>query len=49
MFVDDWEKVAMGNAIPELKAKADYITDDVDQDGIYNICEKLGLFEKVDA
>lgn len=49
MFVDDWVKVAMGNAIPELKAKADYITDDVDQDGIYNICEKLGLFEKVDA
>ena len=45
MFVDDWTKVAMGNAIPELKACADYITTDVDKDGIYNACEALGLFE----
>lgn len=45
MFVDDWTKVAMGNAIPELKAKADYITTDVDKDGIYNACVALGLFE----
>ena len=44
MFVDDWTKVAMGNAIPELKALADYITTDVDKDGIYNACEALGLF-----
>ena len=35
MFTDDWYKVAMGNAIPELKAKADFITDNVDADGIY--------------
>ncbi len=44
MFTDDWYKVAMGNAIPELKAKADFITDNVDADGIYNACLKLGLF-----
>ena len=44
MFTDDWYKVAMGNAIPELKAKADFITDNVDADGIYNACQKLGLF-----
>lgn len=44
MFVDGWTKVAMGNAIPELKARADYVTTDVDKDGIYNACEALGLF-----
>jgi len=43
MFVDDWTKVAMGNAIPELKAKADLVTTDVDDDGIYNACISLGL------
>ena len=45
MFVDDWTKVAMGNAIPELKACADYVTTDVDKDGIYNACIALNLFE----
>ena len=47
MFTDDWTKVAMGNAIPELKELADYVTDDVDKNGIYNACEKLGLFQPV--
>ena len=36
--------VAMGNACDELKARADYITTDVDKDGIWNACKKLGLF-----
>lgn len=44
MFVDGWTKVAMGNAIDELKAVADYITTDVDKDGIYNACVALNLF-----
>lgn len=44
MFTDDWYKVAMGNAIPELKAKADMVTSAVDDDGIYKACESLGLF-----
>jgi hydroxymethylpyrimidine pyrophosphatase-like HAD family hydrolase len=44
MFVDDWYKVAMGNACDELKARADYITTDVDKDGIWNACKELGLF-----
>ena len=35
--------VAMGNAIPELKKKADIITTDINNDGIYNAFEKLGL------
>lgn len=45
MFVDGWTKVAMGNAIPELKERADYITTDVDKDGIYNACVALSLIE----
>ena len=44
MFQDPWFKVAMGNAIPELKALADLVTTDVEADGIYNACEQLGLF-----
>lgn len=44
MFTNDWYKVAMGNAIPELKARADLVTDNVDADGIYHACQKLGLF-----
>ena len=37
--------VAMGNATDKLKAIADYVTDDVDQDGIYNILVKLGYIK----
>lgn len=48
MFTDDWYKVAMGNAILELKAMADMVTAAVDDDGIYKACEALGLFEPVD-
>jgi hypothetical protein len=44
MFTDEWTSVAMGNAIDALKAKATYITDDCDKDGIYNACKHLGLF-----
>ena len=36
--------IAMGNAVDELKAVADYVTDDVKHDGILHACEKLGLF-----
>lgn len=43
MFTDDWTKVAMGNAIQELKDKADLITTDVRDDGIYIACMELGL------
>jgi len=35
--------VAMGNAIDSLKRKATYVTDDVDQDGIYNACKYFNL------
>lgn len=44
MFGDDgWIRVAMGNASDELKEKADLVTTDVDQDGIWNACVALGL------
>lgn len=42
MFRPEWMTVAMGNAKPELKAKARYITDDADHDGIYNACRHFG-------
>lgn len=36
--------VSMGNGNPEVREQADHITDDVDADGIYNACRRLGLF-----
>ncbi len=45
MFQPEWTSVAMGNAIDKLKAKANYVTNDVDNDGILNACIKLGLIE----
>ena len=36
--------VAMGNALPEIQAAADYVTDRIDQDGIWNACVHLNLF-----
>ncbi len=45
MFLDEWTSVAMGNAVPELKEKADLVTTDITQDGIWNACLQLGLFE----
>lgn len=35
--------VAMGNAKAELKEIADYVTDPVEEDGLYHAFEKLGL------
>lgn len=35
--------VAMGNAVSELKAVADYVTSPIDEDGIYRACLYLGL------
>lgn len=42
MFRPEWMTVAMGNAKPVLKKKAKYITDDADDDGIYNACRHFG-------
>jgi len=43
MFEQCAYNVAMGNGGPEIKEAADYITDDVDNDGLYKAFEKLGL------
>lgn len=42
MFIDEWTSIAMGNATPQLKEHADYITTDVDDDGIFNACRHFG-------
>ncbi|MGT2930145.1 bifunctional Cof-type HAD-IIB family hydrolase/peptidylprolyl isomerase [Streptococcus dentasini] len=39
-------KVAMRNAVPELKEKADFVTKNVEEDGILYALEELGLVEK---
>lgn len=35
--------IAMGNSIEELKREADYVTDPIDRDGVYNACLHFGL------
>ncbi len=42
MFRPEWMTVAMGNAKPQLKERARYITTDADEDGIYNACRHFG-------
>lgn len=42
MFDPQWMSIAMGNAKPALKAKADYVTDKNVDDGIWNACKKFG-------
>lgn len=43
MFAAAGTAVAMGNAWDQVKASADYVTDDVDHDGIWNACKHFGL------
>ncbi|HFR3342979.1 TPA: bifunctional Cof-type HAD-IIB family hydrolase/peptidylprolyl isomerase [Streptococcus suis] len=38
--------IAMGHSHPELQKHADYITKTVEEDGIFDALEKLGLVEK---
>lgn len=42
MFDKRWTSIAMGNAVDELKAKADYVTEKNVDDGIYKACKKFG-------
>lgn len=39
-------KIAMGNAVPDLKAIADYIAPSVDDDGVAHVIEKFVLNQK---
>lgn len=34
--------IAMGNSVDELKEAADYVTDPIDQDGVWNACRHFG-------
>ena len=43
MFCPEWTSVAMGNAVPELKERASFVTTSVDEDGILNACKTFGL------
>lgn len=43
MFQPEWTNVAMGNAVDELKERADLVTASVDEDGVYLACRELGL------
>ncbi len=45
MFLPEWTSIAMGNAVDVLKERADYVTDDIDKDGIYKALVHLGLIE----
>lgn len=40
-FVD--HSIAMGNAVPEIKAMAEYVTSDIHEDGLYRAFEHYGL------
>lgn len=42
MFAGEWFCIAMGNAIPELKAKADYVTLSASRDGIVYALKHFG-------
>lgn len=43
MFIPEWTSVAMGNAVDELKERADLVTTDVNDDGVWNACVQLRL------
>lgn len=42
MFIPEWTSIAMGNAVPELKERATFVTTDVDKDGLARACEHFG-------
>jgi len=43
MFDAVGTSVAMGNGNPEVREMADFVTDGVDENGIWNACVRLGL------
>lgn len=46
MFCDEWTSIAMGNAVDELKEKADYVTTNAWDDGIYHACKHFGWIDE---
>lgn len=47
MFRETGHRIAMGNAVAVLKEKATYITDAVDQDGIYKALVHEGILSNI--
>lgn len=45
MFREEWTSIAMGNAIPELKAKAAFVTKHVNDGGIAYACRHFGWID----
>lgn len=45
MFISEWTSVAMGNAVPELKERADFVTKDAADDGIAYALRHYGWIE----
>lgn len=45
MFERTGVKVCMGNGHPDLKEKADYVCDDIDEDGLYKALCHFGFLE----
>lgn len=45
MFIPEWTSIAMGNAREVLKERADYISANVDDDGIAKACAHFGWIE----
>ena len=45
MFKETGISVAMGNAKPEVKQIADHVTDDIDQDGLYQALRHFQLIK----
>lgn len=43
MFEKSGFSIAMGNSVDEVKKQANYVTDDILQDGIYNAFKKLNI------
>ena len=43
MFDAVGTSIAMGNGNSEVKEMADFVTDGVDENGIWNACVRLGL------
>ena len=37
--------IAMGNGFPECRLAADYVTDDIGDDGVYNALKHFGFIE----
>lgn len=45
MFQPQWTCIAMGNACPQLKERADFVTLPAGEDGVYHACKQFGWID----